>query len=148
MFTLQQVGEFLYENIKAPAHLSIQYLCILYLCCSKMLMVSANRSVSNVTHADIYKVYCTPVLALIKLHEFQKSLDKPLGTVSMCDDNIFELVRTRTYFKFNHWAVISFRLLKHYSKLSWTSFIVNCYHKPWAYITTHDWRLIASWPLN
>ena len=84
---------------------------------------------SNFNDADIYKLYCTSVLILIKLHVFQKSLDKPLGTVSMCDDNIFELVRTRTYSKFNHWAVNSFRLLKHYSKLSWFSFTINFYHK-------------------
>ena len=46
----------------------------------------------------------------------------------MCDDNIFELVRTRNYNKFNHWAVYSFRLLKHYSKWSWFSFMINFYH--------------------
>ena len=48
---------------------------------------------------------------------FQRGLDKPLQTVSMCDDNIFELERTdSSYRKFNHRRVFKFRLLKHYSK--------------------------------
>ena len=52
------------------------------------------------------------------MHLLQKSMDKPLSAVSMCDDNIFELERIdQNGMKFNHWAVCKFRLLKHYSKL-------------------------------